>query len=1184
VRKEELLRMFELANALLNNGSFADAIELYDAVAIGCKSLIVEGQAELQPILLKTQMNRALTLVSLGHLPEALAAHTDVIAGFQHLITAGQTQWRPILLSAQMNRAITLDSLGHLPEALAAYEEVIAGYQQLIAAGQTELQPDLLKAQMNRANTLNNSGHLPEALAAYEEVIAGYQQLIVEGQAELQPILLKTQMNRAITLDSLGHLLEALAAYEEVIAGYQHLIAAGQTELQPDLLKAQMNRANTLDNSGHLPEALAAYEEVIAGYQHLIAAGQTQWRPILLSAQMNQANALCRIGRLPEALVAYEEVIAGYQHLIASGQTELQPNLLKAQLNRANTLDSLVHFPEALVAHTEVIAGYQHLIASGQTELQPDLLTAQMNQSITLYSLGLLSEALDTDNKVIAGRQHLIASGQTDLQPDLLKAQLNHAVTLNSLGHLPEALAAHEEVIAGFQHLIAAGQTELQPDLLTAQMNLTVTLQTLALTFTGEKSLHTFQMAQTEVIQIFAELYEQANGEHSQSISFRTFQLVCDSSILLVHAATCLQQPTSSHISLFHQSVAILERASEQYTVLSDTQSAKFISQFWFVWLSYWLSHDQIEGIFDVLRHTHSRKLAQQALAALEAQATKHPGQQRYLDLLNELRQLEKSLQGPEAGNTAAAGDNNLRLLSSLPLSSVANRESTLKYYHHLQDEARILKAQLIRDGLLPDVHPLESLSLPELQQQLDRDNDVLLHWLFPTAYGIEGQPPCLLMISATETQLYRFPAQAANGNTWTADILQLFNSLHNGLCRDGRAVRDLYATSIAQDDPSAIRQSPAELHETICQRLHQHVWEPVQSWLDTLPSRPRRMHLITQDSSHLLPWQGTFPAALAETTTLHTHPGLFAYLKQHDTQTMTWPTPAHPLWVLADLQQADPLKRLYFLPLEVALLQEIWGNKAVYISHDMSEPPTAERLSGLCLLGHGSFGQFLLGEQKLNDHTLATLKPDFTILDTSACVLAQVQDQQHEPEGFLMGGLLNAQTRWMNGSLMPVDDLLATLRTGLWHYHWSQQANDVADPRTALALAFKQLQEGSWHLDAGFVARLESALRSTMPRIAAQLLADKHWLEQQLENEHELARYEQLKRRLDALLIQSGNLTMPLRRKVDLIWGELQSLASESDLVLKEERIKHWAVRAQACLQGSMTMEIACLTTYWVR
>ena len=298
----------------------------------------------------------------------------------------------------------------------------------------------------------------------------------------------------------------------------------------------------------------------------------------------------------------------------------------------------------------------------------------------------------------------------------------------------------------------------------------------------------------------------------------------------------------------------------------------------------------------------------------------------------------------------------------------------------------------------------------------------------------------------------------------------------------------------------------------------------------------------------------------------------------------MTRPTPEHPLWVLADLQQVDPLKRLYFLPLEVALLQEIWGDKAIYISHDLSEPPTVERLSGLCLLGHGSFGQFLLGEQKLNDHILATLKPDFTILDTSACVLAQVQDQQHEPEGFLMGGLLNAQMRWMNGSLLPVDDLLATLRTGLWHYHWSQQAVDVADPRTALALAFKQLQEGSWHQEAGFAALLESALRGTMPRIAAQLLTDKQWLEKQLENETELARYEQLKRRLDALLVQSGNLTMPKRRRVDHIWPELQSLASESDLVLKEERIKHWAVRAQERLQGGMTMEIACLTTYWVR
>ena len=1111
------------------------ALKLLENLILLLKKLC-KKTPELKHTLIGVQISHADVLTKLKSFSPALTRYNEVIIDLQLLIKAGHVTLKPIFLEAQMNQAICFESIGLVLKAQAAYKKIITNFELLLTQEKSVyLQHRLMSARAKYANTLSQLGELPKAVAIYQDVIRGWSLLTAPEHSVSE--LLIIQRNYAITLKDLGNFPEALRNYDKVIFALQQLVENGQVTLKDDLLKAKVYRAGTLHSLERLPEATLVYEEVIGELQGLVDKGRGDLKSDLLEAKHNYATTCRARGQLMTAKDILEGVARSYKVLIAKSRTDLWPTMLMIKLSLAGTLSELSLWLEALVAYQEVISEYQKLIAAKRTDLM-------------LYQL---------------------------------LAQMGRASTLDHLRRFQESLTAHREVITGFKSLVV-GRKELQHYLLLAQMNYMITLEVLLSEQTDNPALQTVKSAWDVANEIIVQLDGMRLDSDRSTLPPETLRLLSGCSGFLAKITTSFQQPTSSHISLFHQSVAILERASEQYTVLSDTQSAKFISQFWFVWLSYWLSHDQIEGIFDVLRHTHSRKLAQQALAALEAQATKHPGQQRYLDLLNELRQLEKSLQGPEAGNTAAAGDNNLRLLSSLPLSSVANRESTLKYYHHLQDEARILKAQLIRDGLLPDVHPLESLSLPELQQQLDRDNDVLLHWLFPTAYGIEGQPPCLLMISATETQLYRFPAQAANGNTWTADILQLFNSLHNGLCRDGRAVRDLYATSIAQDDPSAIRQSPAELHETICQRLHQHVWEPVQSWLDTLPSRPRRMHLITQDSSHLLPWQGTFPAALAETTTLHTHPGLFAYLKQHDTQTMTWPTPAHPLWVLADLQQADPLKRLYFLPLEVALLQEIWGNKAVYISHDMSEPPTAERLSGLCLLGHGSFGQFLLGEQKLNDHTLATLKPDFTILDTSACVLAQVQDQQHEPEGFLMGGLLNAQTRWMNGSLMPVDDLLATLRTGLWHYHWSQQANDVADPRTALALAFKQLQEGSWHLDAGFVARLESALRSTMPRIAAQLLADKHWLEQQLENEHELARYEQLKRRLDALLIQSGNLTMPLRRKVDLIWGELQSLASESDLVLKEERIKHWAVRAQACLQGSMTMEIACLTTYWVR
>ena len=70
MKQEELQMMFEQANRLCKLRRFAEAIELYDAVVIGCKSLIAAGQTELNPyLLLAAQMSQAINLRRFSRFP-----------------------------------------------------------------------------------------------------------------------------------------------------------------------------------------------------------------------------------------------------------------------------------------------------------------------------------------------------------------------------------------------------------------------------------------------------------------------------------------------------------------------------------------------------------------------------------------------------------------------------------------------------------------------------------------------------------------------------------------------------------------------------------------------------------------------------------------------------------------------------------------------------------------------------------------------------------------------------------------------------------------------------------------------------------------------------------------------------------------------------------------------------------
>ena len=171
-----------------------------------------------------------------------------------------------------------------------------------------------------------------------------------------------------------------------------------------------------------------------------------------------------------------------------------------------------------------------------------------------------------------------------------------------------------------------------------------------------------------------------------------------------------------------------------------------------------------------------------------------------------------------------------------------------------------------------------------------------------------------------------------------------------------------------------------------------------------------------------------------------------------------------------------------------------------------------------------------------------------------------------------------------MNGSLMPVDDLLATLRTGLWHYHWSLQPAETADPRTALVLAFRQLRDGTWRLETGFVRQLERALTQELIPIARQLLADKAWLEERLAQAPCPEEGARLSERRAALYIQGIHLTMPPRRREGPFWEELEKLVKGETPGLLEERVSQWAIQAQRLLLGHMATELACMTEYWVQ
>lgn len=195
---------FEQAQRLQQQGSFEQALELYDRILATDSS---------NP---QVHYKWANACNSLGRLEEALVGYERAIAldgGFAH---------------ALCNRGTVLERLGRWEDALASYDRALQ-----IDAG------DAL-THYNRSAVLKHFGRLQEALAGYDQAIA------------LQPTYVQALVNR-------GHLLQELKRPAEALASYERAIG-----LHSGVPEAYLGRGRVLFDLLRFEEAIASYDRALA--------------------------------------------------------------------------------------------------------------------------------------------------------------------------------------------------------------------------------------------------------------------------------------------------------------------------------------------------------------------------------------------------------------------------------------------------------------------------------------------------------------------------------------------------------------------------------------------------------------------------------------------------------------------------------------------------------------------------------------------------------------------------------------------------------------------------------------------------------------------------------------------------------------------------------------------------------
>ncbi len=1098
------------AHDLCDSGSYPEALTAINEAIDGYLHLADTNQTEWAVTLLKTLLSpmrgRALIHLILGDLEEAIKDFEDVIMRCRILIESGETEWAGDLVEAltELASAMILLPNSDKEAARTVFMEAIAGSYRLIGSDPMQWIGNLVCALNGYARTLIFLGDLEEALTAFESAINFSRILIGQGQTMGAEYLFGSLEGRAQTLFVLGDLETARTAYKEAITSFRELIDAGQTQwtntLMPTFLAEGL--ARTLHLLGDKEAARAAFNESIGDYHKFVDGNQTQGAfnqivsRLVPQAQILESRvcALYFLGDREAQRTTHEEVIAGYHKLIDAGQTQWDGNLIRALALRAWTLSD----QEALAAFEEAITGYRELIDAGQIHWAGDLARALEGRAWKLHSLND-QEATLAFEEAIAGFRELIAAGQPQWGGSLLNVTEGRALALFSHGDRDAAQAALQEAIDGYRKLIDAGQTQWGKDLFGA--------------LTGRAYMLATDECWDAVLEDLRAAFEAA-VEHNLVIN--PDRLAVMSSLF----ARCLAQPElgSWAVTFYLQSLTLLESYldSFQRLVTKDGEAQESaLREFWGQWIAVFVGMQRYVHVLDVVARAHGRHTAAQAMAALLLDmASLDEDQHRYVELDGALHEVERQLAsfssdgeaGADASRRGVGVSGNLGGTERRYQALVSERQSRL-------EERRREKTTLIAAGKLPEALAATSISRESLNPAA---GEPIAVWVTPEEFGLSILPFVLLVSQPGVVQPF-FDGQDGPRPDFSK-AYKLERQLTKELLR-GRCVRDAGNTTFTGSFASNLKGNAPHIGAPDVQLrsfLAEMVWTPLINSCRGLGAKT--LHMVTAGRLHTLPWQGSAPK---QGLALHLHPGVFAYVKHRNAnvQDTPLPSPQKKLLVLA-YDAADELeRRLYCIPLEIACLQTIWGDDAVRVVDDV--PADKSVYAGLACLGHGGFNDetdqagLYLGQgpddkpRYFHEALLSADGNHYPHLEASACVLGRVTDRRNEPCGLIATALTKPKVRMAMGALLPVDDLLTTLRTLLVHSLWKWHQ---LSPREAAIKAMDCMESGDWPPEA--IESLRLALIRALPKMAKAMEQDGHKL---IAQKIDITRIDQL--RLDLTL-----------------------------------------------------------------
>lgn len=852
--------------------------------------------------------------------------------------------------------------------------------------------------------------------------------------------------------------------------------------------------ADCLANLGELDTALDWADQAVE-----LARTTGEARRVLL-ARERRAFYLAWVGRADTAALDSADVVAELRTLAASNLV-LLPDLARALDHRAEILERGHRFHEAI---EEAEASCRLRRTLGEP-------IALARSQVTLARLLAL---VGRNNAALSGCEEMAHLVGDEAAPPDLRAQIaslhgrlamqagdtEAGVTRLMTGaRLFRRLAREGEGSAIFRDALAEVLLDLGRQHMARDARLACTCFARAAAWKraiDRDTPHPFHRAGFAAALVWLGLAEQSSGLNDAAIRhfdqalaiYRALKPVpsgaADLALLITGALTqAVSEPVLAAapehgLTRFRTLAKVVARSAE----LNDGQQTRPRRDkqrtFLRLWLTYFIDHDQADGVLAVLSFAHGQRMQRLTDSRRRHAGTRSEEERAFLQTRHDLIRLDMEM--AEILCTRSPSIFSTRGESESAHPAGAGRVWTGAGQALEREWERRYRAYLIaRDHLFGVGHKSKArhsqssrsgdkYALPEVQ------GGARVVWCVPQTLGVERPPMIVLSI----------PGMSTSRLLGSPDLLAAQAAYDQYLAAhpQGRTgLRGVVEPPFRAIDPASAEPGVALWH--VMKTLWSHVFA-------ALPEVDQIV-LVTHAQAHNLPWLGTCPDGIA----LHQYSSLHHLRHRHDAPPPQLPSGECPLVLIADDGKDVPSDTLFFVPLETAAIHLAWPTATV--DGNTLDEAMPNRIAALWIAGHGFVerGHPWLGRgskrQSLGMFPLLSHpEADIGLVYASTCYLGQTTDIAGEPVGLPGLAALRDHPPLTIGAVAPVDDLAAALLAILFIALWKERA----DARQAFVEAKAALTSGCWPDGARNLLRqtMEVALPGIRQRAQNRMMIDR--------------------------------------------------------------------------------------------